>query len=312
MKLTVAAIARITGGRIRGRKNFVIKRILPPDQATKSDLTFLFDPRVSTRAAVIVSSAVVAGKISIVVQDAQLALFKLLKALSRKPFEPFIAASAVIDAGVKLPAMISVDDNAVLKKGVRIRSHTFIGANCYIDSNVKIGSHCRIGPNSVIFQDTEIGDHVAIGAGTVIGSAGFGFVKSGGYRRYHHVGTVRIGDYVEIGANCAIDRATLAKTVIGEGTKIDNLVHIAHNVRIGRNCLIMGQCGIAGSARLGDNVVLCGQVGVSDHVSIGNGSIVYAKSAVFKSVADKMKISGIPSREHGAVLRALARLYRES
>ena len=312
MKLSIAMVARIVRGKIHGRRTLLIKNIAPPDEAYRNDLTFLFEPNIKTKAGAIITTKMVPGKISIVVKEPKTALYRLLKFMSKKPTRCHVASDAVIENGAKIARTVSIDHRAMIKKGVTIRSYTSIGSNCYIGSNVIIGSNCRIDPNAVINEGTRIGDHAVIGAGTVIGTSGFGFVKKKIYRRFPHIGGVKIHNFVEIGANCTIDRATIGFTSVGTGTKIDNLVHIAHNVRIGRNCMIMGQCGIAGSARLGNNVILCGQVGISDHVTIGDGAIVYAKSAVFRSIPRNIRVSGIPAREHNSVLRALARLYRET
>jgi UDP-3-O-[3-hydroxymyristoyl] glucosamine N-acyltransferase len=151
-----------------------------------------------------------------------------------------------------------------------------------------------------------------INSSAVIGKEGFGYVRRKRYEKIPHIGGVIIESFVEIGSGVTIDRGTIGDTVIGEGTKLDNQVHVAHNVKIGKNCIIMGQTGIAGSSRIGDNVILCGQVGISDHLQIENDVIVYAKSGVFKSLNQGKKYSGNPAREHDAVLRAMARLYRKS
>jgi UDP-3-O-[3-hydroxymyristoyl] glucosamine N-acyltransferase len=175
---------------------------------------------------------------------------------------------------------------------------------------VVIGAHCEVYPNTTIYKKTKIGDFVVINSNSVIGKEGFGYIKQKRYQRLRHIGGVIVKNFVEIGSNVAIDRATIGNTMIGQGTKIDNLVHIAHNVTVGENCIIMGQTGIAGSTKIGNNVILCGQVGVSDHLKIGDNVTVFAKSAVFKSLPKNKKYSGIPAREHDAVLRAIARLYR--
>jgi UDP-3-O-[3-hydroxymyristoyl] glucosamine N-acyltransferase len=168
--------------------------------------------------------------------------------------------------------------------------------------NNDLGAGCDVGedaclfPNVVLYRGTKIGRRVVIHAGTVIGSDGFGYVlDEGRHRKVLHLGNVIIGDDVEIGANTAIDRGALGATVIGEGTKIDNLVHIAHNVVIGRNCLIMGQVGFAGSTRLGDYVIIASQSGIADHLNLGNQVIVGAKSGVMRDVPDGGRVLGTPA-----------------
>lgn len=194
----------------------------------------------------------------------------------------------------------------------RIEEGVFIYPFTYIDRDVIIKRGSKIYPYAVILEKTEIGENVIIGPGSVIGFMGFGFKKINRiYKRITHKGKVVIEDEVEIGANVTIDRATKAETRIGRGTKIDGQVHIGHNVRIGKDCIIIAQTGIGGSARLGDEVILAGQVGIKDHTVIGDNSIVYAKSAVLKSIPEESRYSGIPARPHLKTLRAMARLFKE-
>jgi UDP-3-O-[3-hydroxymyristoyl] glucosamine N-acyltransferase len=165
-----------------------------------------------------------------------------------------------------------------------------------------LGADCEIGedvclfPNAVLYKGTRVGNRVAIHAGTVVGSDGFGYVlDEGRHRKMLQVGTVVIHDDVEIGANCSIDRGTFGPTVVGQGTKIDNLVHVAHNVSIGRHCLIMGQVGFAGSTRIGDYTVVASQSGIADHLTIGSQVVIGAKSGVMRDVEDGGRVLGIPA-----------------
>jgi len=193
----------------------------------------------------------------------------------------------------------------------RIEEDTVIYPFVYIDKKVTIGRGCKIYPYAVILEGTELGRNVIIGPGSIIGFMGFGFEKREGlYKRISHKGKVVIEDDVEIGGNVTIDRATKEETRIGKGTKIDSQVHIGHNVRIGKNCIIIAQTGIGGSAKLGNGVILAGQVGIKDHTIIGDNSIVYAKSAVLKSIPEDSRFSGIPARPHLKTLRAMAKLLR--
>jgi UDP-3-O-[3-hydroxymyristoyl] glucosamine N-acyltransferase len=306
-------IAAMVSGKPYGRSDRVIRHVLPPDEAGGSDLTFLFDPRVKTRSSMVISSRPVKGKSGIVVPDPRRAMYVLLRRLSARVRVPSVSKMSAVDPSVRIPWSCSIEPYAVVGENARIGTGTYLGAHCVIGANAVVGDHCEIHEAAVICGSVLIGDHVVVNAHSIIGKQGFGFYRSKGarsrYRRIEHIGKVIIGDFVEIGSGATIDRGTIGATVIGRGTKIDNLVHIAHNVRIGQNCLIMGQCGIAGSSSLGDNVVLCGQTGVSDHVTIGSNAVVLAKSAVFKSIPGQKRYSGIPAREHTAVLRALARLY---
>jgi UDP-3-O-[3-hydroxymyristoyl] glucosamine N-acyltransferase len=308
----LADIASIVAGTVYGNIEFKIENILPPEDAQASDLTFIFENKQQTDAGAIISSRKVAGKSGIVVENTKQALFFLLQELGKTQKTAGVSPQAILEAGVKLSEPCTVEPFAVIRKNAHIGCGTYVGAHCYIDEGVVIGENCEIEPNTVIYKGTKIGDHVMLNASAVIGKEGFGYIKRERYEKIRHIGGVVIESYVEIGSGVTIDRGTIGNTVVGEGTKIDNQVHIAHNVKIGKNCIIMGQVGIAGSSRLGDNVILCGQVGVSDHLDIEDNVIVYAKSGVFKQLKKGKKYSGIPAREHDAVLRAMARMYRKS
>ena len=202
-----------------------------------------------------------------------------------------------------------ISEQASVHPGAAVSSDVSIAPFCYVGPGVKIGPGTVVEPNVTILDGCEVGRRVYVGAGTVIGCRGFGYRHVNGRHTFiPHKGTVVIEDDVEIGANCTIARARTGATLIGAGTKIDALVHIAHNVTIGRNCIIVAQVGVAGSARLGNSVMLAGQVGIKDHVTIGDNSIVYAKSALYRSIPADSRYSGIPARPHQENLRALARL----
>ncbi len=310
--MKLAEIARIVKGSVYGKQNSNIKNILPPENAKRSDLTFLFDPALKTKAGAIIAKRKYKGKSGVVVKDPKEAMYTLLRKIANSKRKGKISKKALIGKNVVLPKSCNVEAFAIIKDGVNIGRGTYIGAYCCIDEGVAIGKNCEIYPNTTIHQNAKIGNFVTVASNTVIGKEGFGFMKQKRYERIKHIGGVVINDFVEVGGNCVIDRGTIGNTIIGEGTKIDNLVHIAHNVKIGENCIIMGQVGIAGSTRIGNNVTLCGQVGVSDHLEIGDNVTVYAKSAVFKSISKNKLYSGIPAREHSAVLRAIARLYKNA
>lgn len=303
-------IARLVNGSVYGKRSFEIKNIQSPDDAKKSDLTFLFDSSKKTYAGAIIANKKFKGKNGIVVKDPKQAMCLLLKKLAKVTRKKEISTHAIIEKNVSLPKSCIIEPFAIIKSGARIDYGTYIGAYCYIDEGVIIGKNCEVYPDTTIYKNTKIGNFVVINSNTVIGKEGFGYIKKKRYERLRHIGGVIVRDFVEIGGNVTIDKGTIGNTVIGEGTKIDNLVHIAHNVKIGNNCIIMGQSGIAGSTKIGNNVTLCGQVGISDHLTIGDNAIIYAKSAVFKSIPENKQYSGIPAREHAVVLRALSRLYK--
>lgn len=308
--MKLSDVARIVNGLIYGKKFFNIKDILPPDDAGKNDLTFLFNASIKTKAGAIIAARKLKGKNGIVVKNPKEAMYLLLKELSKKDRKKNISTQSIIERDVSLPKFCIIEPFAIIKKDAKIGTGTYIGAHCYIDEGVIIGKNCDIHPNAVIHKNTRIGNYVSINSNTVLGKEGFGYIKKKRYERIKHIGGVEIKDFVEIGSNVTIDRGTIGHTIIGEGTKIDNLVHIAHNVKIGKNCIIMGQVGIAGTTKIGDNVVLCGQVGIKDHLEIGDSVTVYAKSGVFTPLAPDKKYSGTPAREHHIILRAIARLYR--
>jgi UDP-3-O-[3-hydroxymyristoyl] glucosamine N-acyltransferase len=185
--------------------------------------------------------------------------------------------------------------------GVRIFSGSYLGEDC------SIGEDTIIYPNCSLMAGTLVGKRVILHAGTVLGSDGFGFAQAAsGMTKFPQIGRTVIEDDVEIGANTTIDRAALGETRVGHGTKIDNLVQLGHNVRVGRNCIIVSQVGIAGSTTLGDGVVLAGQVGVAGHLNLGDGCRIGAKSGVGKDVPPGQDVSGIPVMPHGSFLRASA------
>jgi len=216
-------------------------------------------------------------------------------------------ASSVRRQASGVSPLACVHPSAGLGTGVRIAPFAYIG------ERVRIGDHTVVEPNVTILAGCRIGRRVRIGAGAVLGMAGFGYQRAAdGYRFIPHRGRVVVEDDVEIGANCTIARAKKTETRIGAGTKIDAMVHIAHNVTIGRNCIIVAQCGIAGSVRLGDNVILAGQTGIKDHVTVGDNSIVYAKSALYRSIPADSRYSGIPARPHAENLKLLAQQRRRS
>jgi UDP-3-O-[3-hydroxymyristoyl] glucosamine N-acyltransferase len=198
-----------------------------------------------------------------------------------------------------------IGDGAVIGDGVRIGSHAVVGAG------VRIGARSRLFPHVTIYSGGELGERVVLHSGVRIASDGFGYVFTGTeHSKIPHVGRCIIGNDVEIGANTTIDRGSIDDTVIGAGTKIDNLVQIGHNVRVGKLCLIMAQVGIAGSTQIGDGCVLAGQAGIGGHITIGSGARIAGQSGVFGNVPPGENWSGYPARPHRESLRATAALFR--
>ena len=212
--------------------------------------------------------------------------------------------SAVVSPTAEIGTNVHIGPHVVIEENVSIGDDVQIHAGTFIGKNTTIQCKTIIHPNVSIYHDVIIGEQCIIDSGSVIGSDGFGLVKDNNtYYKIPHIGRVILNNSVWVGPNCCIDRGTLSDTVIGEGTKMDNLIHIAHNVQIGENCAIAGQVGIAGSSILGKNVAVAGQVGIIGHLKIGEDSTVAAKSAVFQSIDPGSFVSGVPARHHKNRLR---------
>jgi UDP-3-O-[3-hydroxymyristoyl] glucosamine N-acyltransferase len=327
MQKTLREIAEIVGGEVVGDGNIVITGVSGIKEASHGDITFLANPKYQplldkTHASAIVTSFEVASaaKPLIRTENPSLAFTKIISVMSpseaRHP--KGIHPTAVIGKGTLLGKGVAIGPYAVLDDGVSVGDRTVIYSGCFIGNSTKIGSDCLIYPNVSVREDIRIGNRVIIHSGTVIGSDGFGFITiKGTHHKVPQVGTVEIGDDVEIGANVTIDRARFEKTVISRGTKIDNLVQIAHNVVIGEDSLIVAQVGISGSTVIGKGVTLAGQAGLVGHITVGDGAIVAAQAGVTKSVPANTLVSGYPAKKHetairvNACLQNLPRLYEE-
>jgi UDP-3-O-[3-hydroxymyristoyl] glucosamine N-acyltransferase len=224
---------------------------------------------------------------------------------------PGVAPTARIGKGATLGERVSVGEYAIIGARVSLGDGAVIGAHCVVGDGVSVGEGARLWPGVTIYPGATLGARTTIHSGARIGCDGFGYVfRDGAHQKIQHVGRCIIGDDVEIGANTTIDRGSIDDTVIGSGTKIDNLVQIAHNVRIGEKCLIIAQVGIAGSAIIGDGAILAGQAGISGHISIGAGARVGAQAGVFGDIPAGETWSGYPARPHRESLRASAALFK--
>ncbi len=316
MELTVKELAKQLKAEIIGSGDGVIRSVGPIGAADKATLTFLAadkhlaELKNSNAGACIVAKAIAALAMpQLVVKNVNVALIEALKIFAPKlelP-TPGVHPTAVLAENVKLGKNVSIGPCAVIETRVEIGDNTVVAAGCKIGQGTKIGANTRLDCNVVIYHNCILGNNVTIQANSTIGSRGFGYATIDGvHHLIPHNGVVVIEDFVEIGANCCIDRAKFGETRIGAGTKTDNFVQIAHNVKIGKCCLIVAQVGIAGGAKIGDGVILAGQVGISDNIEIGDGVIVGARGCVLKSVGPGTQVIGYPAIESKEMLRVWA------
>jgi UDP-3-O-[3-hydroxymyristoyl] glucosamine N-acyltransferase len=305
--MKVEAIARLLNGILSGDGEQDIAGIAGLESAGPDDLTFADGERALGRAAasyagciLIPASAALPGKTSIAVKHPKLALIRAAEALLAKPrIEAGVHPTAVIAKTAQLAPDVAVGPHAVIEDGVTIMARTFVGAGVFLGRGVEIGADCVLHPRVSMYPGVRVGARVVIHSGAVIGADGFGYVFADGrHNKFPQLGCVFIEDDVEIGANATIDRGSLGDTVVGAGTKIDNLVQIAHNVRIGRHTVIAAQTGISGSAAIGDYVVMGGQVGVGDGVKIETQSVVGAQAGIpsGKIIRRGSAVWGTPAR----------------
>lgn len=315
-------IAEFLGGELYGDREIEIERVADIASAQESELAFL-DPknaRKNTGAGCVLlieGTDKRAFRSAISVPDPKLAFAKVATLLHpSKIRDPEIHSSAMVSPDAKVGRDVFISAFVCVGEGSSIGDGTQIRAGAKIGDNVTLGQRCIIHPNVFVEDGCTIGNDVVLHSGVVVGSDGFGYVKDedGTHVKFPQIGTVVIEDNVEIGANSCIDRGALGETRIGEGTKIDNLVQIAHNVRIGKNCIIVAMSGISGSSVLEDDVVLAGQVGIADHVTLKKGVVIAAKSAVYSNKVISGGVwAGIPARpikefnENFAALRSLQR-----
>ncbi|MCE9610920.1 MAG: UDP-3-O-(3-hydroxymyristoyl)glucosamine N-acyltransferase [Chthoniobacter sp.] len=256
--------------------------------------------------------------VAIRVENPSLAFAKVLEKFAPEPihFAPGVHPTAVIGRDVVLGENVSIQPFVVIEDGARIGANSVLGAHTYIGHAASVGADCHLAPRVTIGARCVLGNRVIIHSGAVLGSDGFGFeFAAGRHVKIPQTGIVQVDDDVEIGANVTIDRARFGRTWIQEGTKIDNLVQIAHNVVVGKHCIIVSQTGISGSTRLGNYVTLAGQVGVVGHIEIGDQTVVAAQSGVSKSLAPKQIVFGYPAmplreaKEQLAYIGRLPKLY---
>lgn len=305
--MTTQEITKLLGARLHGDATREIRGVAGLDNAGPDELTFAEGARTLAQAAnsqagciLVAEGTELPGKTTIAVVNPKLAFIRAVEAL-RPPAvpPPGVHPSAVVAPDAQVAADASVGPGVVIESGAKVGARTRLSAGVTLGEGAQIGADCVFHPRVTVYPGARIGNRVILHAGVVIGSDGFGYVLADGrHHKFPQLGEVIIEDDVEIGSNSTVDRGSLGATVIGEGTKIDNLCQIAHNVRIGRHSVIAGQSGIAGSAEVGSYVVMGGQVGVSDHTRIEDRVMIGAKSAVFpgKVVRAGAVVGGIPAR----------------
>jgi len=319
--LTAEAIAAAVGGTLHGDASAQVRGVAPLDRADSTHLTFLANAKYVSLAAgrdigVLLVTAELAEAASararIVVSNPHEAMLPLLPMLyPPSPHVPGIDPTVALGRGVVLAEGISLGAGVVLGDGARIGARARLDAHVVVGAGVEIGDDCHLYPGVTIYAGTRLHERVRVHAGARLGSDGFGYVfRDGAHEKIPHVGRCIVESDVEIGANTTIDRGSIDDTVIGAGTKIDNLVHVAHNVRIGRLCLIMAQVGIAGSVHVEDGCILAGQVGIAGHVTIGKGARLAAQAGIFGSIPAGETWSGYPARPHKEALRAQAAMFK--
>lgn len=322
IRFTVGQIAERVGGRILGDAAAIVERVCGLENSGPGALTFVTTERhihllEKQRPTAVLCGREVSGMTTtvVVVENVQKALIGALGMFApRRIVRAGIHPDATVDPTASVDRGASIGAAAVIGPGARIGEDCEIGPGCVIGEDTTIGRQCRLDANVVVYPRCRIGNHCIFQANTTIGSTGFGYYFiEGAHRLIPHIGGVVIEDFVEIGANCCVDRAKFGDTVIGAGTKIDNLVQIAHNVEIGKCCLIAGQAGLAGSVRLEDGVVVAGQGGAIDHVTVGRGAVIGALAAAVSDIEPGKQVLGFPAidqKTFWANYKAVMRLPR--
>ncbi len=320
---TLSELADHVGGRVIGDPKLEIARVAAIDEAGPEEITFLAHPRYrshlarSRAGAVIVGPGVVGQEPSTTARNLlevarpYVAFAKILQLFSPAPrYDGQISPLASIDPTAVLEEKVTVFPYVYVRKGVRVKKGSVLYPGVYLGEGVEVGMNCILHPQVTVREGCSLGDRVVLHAGVVIGSDGFGYAGEGRERlKIPQVGIVVVEDDVEIGANTTVDRATLGRTVIGRGSKIDNLVQIAHNVVIGEDSIIAAQAGIAGSTRIGKGVTLAGQVGVVNHIEIGDNAMIGPQSGVPRSVpAGALLSGGIGAAPHQEWLKVMTLL----
>ena len=320
MKITVAEVSALLNGEVVGNGSLLLNKVAKIDEGTEGALSFLANPKYETHIYDTKSTAVLVNRSFEPVSSIKATLIKVDDAYASFTFlldqfadvyiqKSGISPFAVIDKSVQLPNACYVGAFTVMEQGSQIGENTKIFPQVYIGDRVKIGKNCILYAGVKIYHDSVIGDNCIIHANTVIGSDGFGFapLADKSYKKIPQTGNVIIEDNVEIGSNCAIDRATMGSTIIKTGAKLDNLIQIAHNVEIGEHTVMAGQAGVAGSTKVGKYCVIGGQVAISGHITVADNTSVGGQSGVLSSIKEEnTKLFGSPAFDFKDNFRAQA------
>ncbi len=326
MKHSLRELADAVRARVLGHDSIAVSGVSSIGLAGEEDVVFVESEKQLEAALASRAAAVIAGRFAadrpilkpmLIAEQPKLAFARAAAFLRSGAQEKSgVHPSAVIDASARIAADVTIEERAVIGADVEIGAGSRLGPGSVIESGVRIGEHCRVYPNVTIYSGTWLGNRVIVHAGAVLGGDGFGYVRdaeTGKYEKFPQRGRLEIADDVEIGCNATVDRGALETTRIGRGTKIDNLVHVGHNVQIGRDVVIAAQTGISGSVVIEDGAVIGGQVGIGDHVRIEAGAILGSQSGVPSKKVIRGKgvvFWGTPARPLGEYLKSLAALAR--
>lgn len=319
MSYSVKEIAQILGGEVLGDPEIKINGFASADSAREGNVTFAENEKFFEQAQQSGASAIVVDKefksekkTLIRVKNARVAFARLLQLFYPEPeYKGGVHPTAIVAPTAKVDPTAYIGPYCVICDNVEIGAKVVLLAHIYVGQSSQIGEETRIFPNVTIYHGSRIGKRVRIHSGTVIGADGFGYVfDSGRHLKVMQIGNVIIEDDVELGANVTVDRGALGPTIVGRGTKVDNLVQIAHNVVIGENCLLVAQVGIAGSTKIGNNVTLAGQVGIAGHLTVGDGAVLAAKSGLMHNVPPGEKWMGIPAQPDKQMKRIFISMQR--
>lgn len=321
MTFSAAQIAMLINGKVEGNANATVASFGKIEEAKEGQLAFLANPKYEEYLYSTLASVIIVNESQELKQPVAAALIRVPDAYSAfatllSKYQEIMAQQltgiqepSYIAKSVTMGTQVFVGAFAYLAEGVVIGDHVKIHPNAYIGTNVKIGNNTTIHAGVKIYHDCVIGNNCTIHAGTVIGSDGFGFAPQadGSFKKVPQIGNVLLEDFVEVGANATIDRATIGSTIIHAGAKLDNLIQIAHNVEVGNNTVIAAQAGVSGSTKLGNNVMIGGQAGIVGHITIADGSKINAQSGVSKSIkTPNTAVTGSPAFDYTAALRSQA------